>query len=83
MRVWKAWPRGVGSCGSDEKTGASLMSVAAVEEEEDDDELPPPLPLRGPPTFRPGAAQNPEVVYGVRQSETPRSRRQASIFLRD
>lgn len=77
--MWKAWPSGVGSCGSDEKTGASLMSVAVVEEEEDDDEL-PPLPLRGPPTFRPGAAQNPDVVKGVRQSETPRSRRQASMF---
>ena len=62
--MWKAWPSGVGSCGSDEKTGASLMSVAVVEEEEeeDEDELPPPLPLKGPPTFRPGAAQNPEVV---------------------
>ena len=68
MRVWKAWPSGVGSCGSEENTGAWLMSRAAAveeaeEEDDDDDELPEAaiLPLRIPPTLRPGAAQNPEV----------------------
>ena len=44
-----------------------MSRAAAVEEEEeeddDDDELPEAaiLPLRIPPTLRPGAAQNPEV----------------------
>jgi hypothetical protein len=60
--VWKAWPRGVGSCGSDEKTGAWLMSVAADGEELEEELEAAMLPLRIPPTLRPGAAQKPEVV---------------------
>jgi hypothetical protein len=62
-----------------------LISVAAAaeelqEEEELEEEAVPILPLRGPPTLRPGAAQNPEVSKGVRQSEMPSSRRLASMF---